>query len=211
MRLARSYEEFILAVRIPPHSLKSGRVNLNPPMSRVLSYLLSILIWISVVCVMASRAQSGVSSPIVILEATSTMHGIGGYENKLLLVRLTDDGKVEWDKLVGSQVSERETSSVSAEVVSNIERALKNVDESLFRGKMGPYYVYVDTSIELQVRMTASSGQVTFLVTNPWSPGIVRKPMPNDVKTVVCEISRLHAQVANTPVNQMCKASNTSR
>jgi hypothetical protein len=131
--------------------------------------------------------------------------------NKLLVVRLTDNGKVEWDKLVDSRVSERQTSSVSAEVVSNIERTLKAVDQSLFGGKMGPYYVCLDTSSDLQVRMTARSGELTFLVTNPWSPGIVRKPMPKDVKTVVCEISRLRTQVGNIPIDQMCKATNASR
>lgn len=181
-------------------------------MSRTISCAFLILIWINATCNPAGGwPQSGVSTPNVVLEATSTTHGIGGVGNKLLVVRLTDDGKVEWDKLVGPQESERQTSTVSAEVVSDIERTLKAVDQSLFRGKMGPYYVYIDTSDDLQIRMTARSGKLTFLVTNPWSPGTIHKPMPRDVKTVLCEISKLHAQVANAAVNQMCNATKIQR
>jgi len=176
-----------------------------PFLSRVLSFLMCI----SLFSAMASDVQSQASSSTVVLEATSTMHGVGGYQHEELLVRLTDDGKVEWDKEVGNEW-ERQTSTVSAEVVSEIQRTLNTVDEDPFRGKMGPYYVYIDTSVELQVRMTAKSGQVTFLLINPWSVGIVRRTMPKDVKTVVCEIDTLNARVSNNPVHQMCKASNKS-
>jgi hypothetical protein len=51
---------------------------------------------------MASGPQSQLSSPIVVLEATNTIHGIGGYQNQQMLVRLTNDGNVEWDKRVGN-------------------------------------------------------------------------------------------------------------
>lgn len=201
-----------MAVRILLRNLKPGRVNLDLPMSRNSSYVFLILIWISAVCSTAGGCpQSGVPKPVTVLEATSRTHGIGGYENKVLIVRLSDDGKVEWDKPVGPGVSERQSSSVSAEVVSNIKRTLKAVDPSLFRGRLGPYYVYVDTSDELQVRMAARSGDLTFLVTNPWPPGIAQKAMPQNVKTVVCEISKLHARVANTAVSRMCKATDTLR
>src|SRR3984957_9367583 len=192
--------------------LKPGRVNLQSPMSRNLIYVFLILIWINAVCYTADGCpQSGASTPAVVLEATNTTHGIGGHENKLLVVRLTDDGKVEWDKPVGLHVSERQTSSVSAEVVSDIVRSLKAVDQSLFRGRLGPYYLYIDTSDELQVRVAAGPRDLTFLVINPWPSGIVQKTMPPDVKTVVCEISKLHAQVTNTAVDQMCKVTNTLR
>jgi hypothetical protein len=179
-------------------------------MSRNLTYVFSILIWINAACNTAGGSpQSGASTPAVVLEATGTRHGIGGYENKLLEVRLTDDGKVEWDEPVGHHVSERKTSFVSAEVVSNIERTLEAVDRSLFHGKMGPYYLYTDTSYELQVRVAARPGDLTFLVINPWPSVFFRKPMPPDVKIVVCEINKLRAQVTNTEVDQMCKVTNT--
>jgi hypothetical protein len=52
----------------------------------------------------SSCGQSRVASPIVILEASSTYQGIGGYQKTLLLLRLTDDGKVEWDKPMGEAI-----------------------------------------------------------------------------------------------------------
>lgn len=168
--------------------------------------VLLILVYVNSFCTTAGVAQSRVASPIIVLEVTTTNSGIGGYRDKHMLVRLTDDGKVEWDKPVGQQAWERQTSSVSAELVFDIERTLMAVDESLIRGKMGPYFVYVDTSVELQVQMTARQGEVTFLVMNPWSSRLVKKPMPKDVKTVVCEISMLEARVANTPIDRMCKS-----
>jgi hypothetical protein len=159
----------------------------------------------------ASNVQSQDSTPTVVIEATSIMHGIGGYEKEHLLSRLTDDGKVEWDKYVGSKW-ERQTSSVTSERVSEIQRTLDSVDESLFHGTMGPYYIYVDTSTELKIRMTAKQRDVSFSVQNPWPPGIIpsHKPMPKDVKAVVCEIDRLQAQVANLPISEMCKPRDSS-
>jgi hypothetical protein len=76
---------------------------------------------------------------------------------------------------------------------------------------MGPYYVYTDTEVTLQIHMAARQQKVTFSVVNPWHSGMPGpEPMPKDVKAVVCEIDRLHAQVANVPVTKMCKASNSS-
>jgi len=34
-----------------------------------------------------------------VIEATSTMHGIGNYVDRRLWVRLTKDGKMEWEEL----------------------------------------------------------------------------------------------------------------
>jgi hypothetical protein len=179
-------------------------------MPHFFSFVLSLLICIGSFSATASDAQSQISSPIVVLEATSTMHGIGGYQNQHMLVRLTNDGKVEWDKAVGN-AWERQTSSVSAERVSEIQRTLASIEKSLIHGTMGPYNIYIDTSVELQIHMAARQGEVTFSVMNPWPPSeMPRKPMPKDVKTVVCEIDRLHAQVASVPINQMCKANKRS-
>jgi hypothetical protein len=184
-------------------------------MPRIFSSVLSILISINALCATATEARSAASSSQVVLEAANTTRGTGGYKNELLLVRLTDDGKAEWDKvgwdkLARQYTRERQISSVSAGAVSEIKRTLNPVDESRVRSKMGPYYIYIDTSDELQIRMNSVSGLVTFTVLNPWQ-GYVQKPMPKDIRTVVCEISRLHAQVANTPVDEMCSATNKSR
>jgi hypothetical protein len=154
-----------------------------------------------------NNARWPVSPPIVVLEATSMTRGQGA-EIQYLLVRLTDDGKVEWDKYVGN-AWERQTSSVSAERVSKIQRTLDSIDKSRLHGATGPYHVYEDTSVELRIQMTARQGEVTFSVTNPWSePGMPsRKRMPKEVRLVVCEVDGLYAQVADVSVDPMCKAS----
>jgi hypothetical protein len=157
----------------------------------------------------ANNAQSQVSAPIVVLEANGITRGLAG-EMQYLVVRLTDDGKVKWDKYVGD-AWERQTSSVTAERVSAIQRTLDSIDKSVVHGTMGPYYVYTDTQVTLEIHMTARQGEVTFSVMNPWQSGMPGpEPMPKDVKAVVCEIDRLHAQVANVPVSKMCKAINSS-
>jgi hypothetical protein len=101
-----------------------------------------------------------------VLEATSMTRG--QTEMQYLLVRLTNNGKVEWDKYARN-AWERQTSSVSAERVSKIQRTLDSIDKSQLHGAMGPYHVYVDTSVELRIQMTVRQGEVTFSVTNPWS------------------------------------------
>jgi hypothetical protein len=154
----------------------------------------------------ANNARSPVSAPIVVLEATNMTRSQGD-EMHYLLVRLTDDGKVEWDKYVGN-AWERQISSVSGERVSKIQRTLDSIDRSQLHGTMGPYHVYVDTSVELRIQMAARQGEVTFSVTNPWSePGMPsRKRMPKEVRVVVCEVDGLYAQVASVSVDPMCKA-----
>jgi hypothetical protein len=215
-RLTRTYKAIAVGVANSSPSSEFNYVNLGLPMPRILSLILSILISANAICATANQAEPAASSPQVVLEATNTTRGTGGYKAELLLVRLTDDGKVEWDnvggwdKLEGQYTRERQISTVSAGVVSKIKRTLTTVDESRIRSKMGPYYIYTDTTAELQIRMIAGPGSVTFTVLNPWQ-GYVQKPMPKDIKTVVCEISRLHAQVANTPVDEMCLARNKSR
>jgi hypothetical protein len=179
-------------------------------MSRILYYVQSNLIWIGAVCAMASCARPKTTPPAAVLEATSTHHGMG-QEEKLLIVRLTEDGKIEWDEWKAPRVLERQTGSVSANVVSEIQHALNTVDQSLFRSKMGPYYVYVDTSDELQVRMKTKTGPVEFLLINPWSSGWPREPMPKDVKIVFCEIDALYAQNAHFAGDQGCKTKDSSR
>ena len=176
-------------------------------MSSFPSFILSILMCINLFSAAANDARSPVSAPIVVLEATSITRNQGA-EIQYLLVRLTDDGKVEWDKYVGN-AWERQTSSVSAERVSKIQRTLDSIDKSRLHGARGPYHVYEDTSVELRIQMAARQGEVTFSVTNPWSePGMPsRKRMPKEVRLVVCEVDGLYAQVAGVSVDPMCKAS----
>jgi hypothetical protein len=179
-------------------------------MSRIFHHVQSTIIWIGAVCAIASCARPTATPPAVVLEATNTHRGMG-YEDKSLLVRLTEDGKLEWDKWKAPRVVERQTGSVSANTVSEIQHALNTVDQSLFRSKMGPYYVYVDTSNELQVRMKTKTGPLEFLLINAWSSGMPRESMPTDVRVVFCEIDALYARNAQYPADQACKTNDSSR
>jgi|HubBroStandDraft_2_1064218.scaffolds.fasta_scaffold629157_2 hypothetical protein len=176
-------------------------------MSPFPTFILSILLSITPLSAAVNNARWPVSPPIVVLEATSITRSQGS-EIHYLLVRLTDDGTVEWDKYVGN-AWKRQTSSVSAEKVSKIQRTLDSIDKNRLHGAMGPYHVYEDTSDELRIQMTTRQGEIAFSVTNPWpEPGMPRrKRMPKEVRLVVCEVDGLYAQTAGVPVQPMCKAS----
>jgi hypothetical protein len=134
-----------------------------------------------------------------------------GQEAERLLVRLTEDGKIEWDEWKVFPASERHTGSVSANVVSEVQHALNTVDQSVFRSQLGPYYGYTDTWNELQVRMKTKTGPVEFQLINPSQSGRPLRPMPTDVRIVFCEIDALDAKNANHPVDEACKPNDSSR
>jgi len=178
-------------------------------------YVSSLMIGILLFCVTPINSQPQVPSPTVVLEATNTIDGIGGYQNTSLLVRLTDDGKLTWDKWVGN-AWESQVGSLTTEGISAIKRSLDAIDGSRMRDKMGPYHTYTDTSVELRVRLTTSQGVFAFTVMNPWScetPScLTRKPLPKDVRTVVCAINRLRVEVVpDEPIDPMCKTPHASQ
>ena|ERR1700722_12796962 len=186
-------------------------------MPDICTYVLSVLLFYGSFCTIAAGVQSQASSPNVVLEVISTInYGVGVHQDKQLLMRLTDDGKVEWDNWLGN-TWKRETSAINAERVSEAQRALDGIDSTSVRNrKMGPYHIYMDSSVVLQIRMHVRQEQVTFSVINPWPSNmpsevehsLIHKAMPKNVKVVVCEIDRLSSEVANTPVSELCKTRN---
>jgi hypothetical protein len=180
-------------------------------MQRGVHYVLANLMWIGAACVMACAVPAAVAPPAVVLEATSTMHGVGGYEEKSLLLRLTEDGKIEWDEWIAPNRLERKTDSVGNDVVSKIQDTLNRVDRKTFRARMGPYYTYVDTSVELEIRMNAKAGPLKFFLVNPWyGDPVPRKAMPTDVRTVFCEVDSLYAEKTGVAVDRGCKTKDPS-
>ena len=160
-------------------------------------------------------AQSNNSQPILILESVNTIYGIGGKQVELL-VRLKQDGTVEWDEPVwqkqGGWTYSRKAASIPPDQVTAISKRLVVVlNKDSLRTRMGPYNSYTDTSVELQMRILTSAGSVAFLVVNPWPCGLPScsmgksKPLPEDVKAGICEASRLRAQLSGDPVDPMCK------
>jgi hypothetical protein len=175
-----------------------------------LSFLLAIRLCILLSPIPRAAAQTNSYPPALILESTNTIYRMGG-KNSQLLIRLRQDGTVEWEEPRLDKSHKLRTASIPPEQVASISKRLAALKKDTFRAKMGPYRTYTDTSVELQIRTMTSSGSVAFLVLNPWLCQLPScsmgnsKPMPKDVKTVICEVSELHAQLAGGSVDPMCK------
>src|SRR5438045_8788650 len=106
-----------------------------------------------------TNAQQSSSEAGFIVEATNVTRGIGGYVNRRLWVRLSDEG-TDWNTV---------------------------------HGRMGPYNVYIDSSIEVQISATAANRKHTFSLINPWEPGISKGALPLDARNILYALDRLHA------------------
>ena len=149
-----------------------------------------------------STAQPKVPTSIVV-EAASSIQGIGGHHQKRLLVRLSDDGKVEWETTQWQKPNELHSTRISPERVSDITQRLAGIDSKAIQEKMGPYNRYVDTVVELSIRVNTPKWNRNFTVLNPW-PHWPLKPLPIELKAVICEVSRLQAEVTEEPVQPLC-------
>jgi hypothetical protein len=163
-------------------------------------------------CSKSAPSRAKPATPTVVLEATETLRGgMGDHQDARLLLRLTDDGKVQWDGPGGGygRQHERKGTSISAERVTSIRGRLNSFDMSNILPEMGPYNRYVDTSLELHLRMATSAGEREFSVMNwacVWN-GICGEPkkIPNNVLSMICEIYGLHSELAHEPTQEECK------
>lgn len=155
---------------------------------------------IAFLALLPARSQTPAA---IVVEATDSIGGIGGYEQKRLLVRLTSDGSVEWETVQWQKPNELHSAKIAPELAAAITRRLDEVDPEAIQPKMGPYNRYVDTSAELFIRINTPKWKRQFSVINPW-PHWPLKPLPKELKIVICEVSRLRAQVAREPVEPMC-------
>ena len=149
--------------------------------------------------------QSNVStkSPII-LEATNVIHGLGHYVGKTLLIRLREDGTVEWEKDLDAYKREKHVSKISAESMKSIRERLNEIDQSSFAGNMGPYATYVDTWVELKIHLASKEQVKDFTVENPW-PSRIRKPVPQPVQQLLCELDRLRSSFVGEELEAGCK------
>ncbi len=157
---------------------------------------------------MHSLAQSKVPIPRVVLEATNEIHYAGTSYDELF-VRLTNDGKVEWDDRVGYQKDVRQTTTIAPEQVTSIQQALDATDKRGLREKMGPYYGNTDVWGELRLRIGSPNGVFQFSVINPWGERKI-KPLPKEVKSIICEASTLRSKIAKEPLDKMCESGRPS-
>jgi len=153
-------------------------------------------------------------SPTIVIEAIVTNHSIGDYRDSMLLARLTDDGKVEWDRFSATATGHeylREVSKLDLQRVASIRRELGATDLQNIQAKMRPYNMFVDTSYEIFVRIPATlTGELKFSVINPWCNKsitcIPSKPLPRNLESILCQAELLRAEVAHEPTEDSCDA-----
>lgn len=155
--------------------------------------------------------SSATSQSPVVLEATNTIHGVGNYTDKTLWVRLHDDGTIEWEENLDAVKRKKHISKISKSEVDSVKSRLESVDQKQLDKKMGPYAGYIDTSVELTIHLATSTGSSDFVLINPW--GSKEKhwsrviPMSQDVRAIVCEISRLRNRLSQQPIDPACEDS----
>ena len=99
----------------------------------------------------------------------------------------------------------RQTTTITSEEVTSIQQALDATDKRRLREKMGPYYGNTDIGGKLRLRIGSPNGVFQFSVINPWGERKI-KPLPKDVKLIICEASTLRSKIAKEPVDKMCKS-----
>lgn len=155
-----------------------------------------------------SSAWSQAPTSRLLVEAINVIHGVGG-TNEQILGRLTENGKLAWEnqELTAKDVR---VVTLSEEQLASVKRHIDGIDWSKVSEKMGPYNTYTDSSVELRFRVAAPGGERRFSIINPWPCDLPscslgpKKPLPAEVKEIVCEIDRLHAQATNSKPDGMC-------
>jgi hypothetical protein len=159
---------------------------------------------------------AAIKTPNLVVEARNVIHGIGGIQANDLLVKLTTDGKAEWDVNLAWNKTRRNSATIPPEEVTAIQQRLDSIDKSDIKPQTGPYATYVDTVVELTVGVRSGNAPIHFVLTNPWlpkNPGPLRdgeKAMPSEVKSIVCEIDRLRAELTKQTLESMCDSSHDS-
>lgn len=120
------------------------------------------VVFVAIVLSFSSHAQESGRRAKLLIEATQTMSGIGTYRTQHLWVRLMKDGSLEWEELVWGKANQIHSSQVSQNRVAAIEKDLDSTDWTKSRGKLGPYNVYMDSSVEIQIRVATATGNIRF-------------------------------------------------
>lgn len=155
-----------------------------------------------------SQAQRTPHRSNLLIEVTQTNSGIGNFKTHHLWARLTDDGVLEWEAPAGPlsvEGNKFHSSHIDPKRTSVIERDLESVDWTMFTGKLGPYYRYVDSGVEMHFRIVDTAGEHNFTVINPWPYRISLKPMPTTLKRTICELQILRAQASGEKVFPSCE------
>jgi|SRR5579862_4550506 hypothetical protein len=205
------------------------RQSLRQRRSAVYGWRLALVTAFAAILGCSGETTSEKKPAAIILEATLTEHGIGGFRHSSLFVRLAENGNVEWDELEWDPAPKRgdpkvvdvyknvqKVATISPERVAFIERWLGSLDLQGIEEKMGPFNGYIDSSYEIQVRMAkAVANPMVFSVSNPWcgegETCFNSKPLPSNLSLILCEISQLRAEATHEPVENSCRGEREPR
>ncbi|HEV3218584.1 MAG TPA: hypothetical protein VGZ48_02345 [Candidatus Acidoferrales bacterium] len=161
-----------------------------------------------------SQAPPTSEAPTIVIEASWTNSGIGGYEKSALLVRVFSDKTIQYDKvgtansLMAGTANTLITVSMSDDQLSSLQQRLRAIDKSEIKERMGPYNQYVDTWQEFQIQLVSKGSAFHFSVTNPWPcPGCTSrklKPLPEEIRRILCESSKLRSLASHEPIDPNC-------
>jgi len=149
-----------------------------------------------------AHSQQQISQSSLFVEATNVMKGIGGNANRQLWVRLTQDGRLEWEEPGRGRPTH--SSQLTPGQLQSLNELLKSIDWSRIHGEMGPYNVYIDSSVEVQIRIRENGIETSFLLSESLAARHQEEVSPGNLKNLLCELDRLHSLAAGGSVDRMC-------
>jgi hypothetical protein len=148
------------------------------------------------------------SKPHLLLECT---HYYNQRQHGTLMLRLMSDGHVEWEDWTDRREAlNRHTANISDDQLAKIKARLNAIDNKEISKQWGPFNQYIDSSATLQIIVSTTKWKRKLMVINPWPCHVPScslfpsKPLPNNVKEVLCEAETLRSQVANEANDPQC-------
>jgi hypothetical protein len=133
------------------------------------------------------------------------------YVDKTLFIKLAEDGTATWEENVTATSHRRHVSKISKEDTAAIAQRLSAIQAHGIEARMGPYDTYTDTSVELRITALQMERITRFTVWNPTGcqgpnciPGGLKKPVPENVRSIVCESVSLRIRMTSEPTSQFC-------
>jgi hypothetical protein len=141
------------------------------------------------------------------IEVTNVMQGVGGVHQQLW-VRINKNGGLEWEEPVEGKPNELRSAQLDPKQFERFHQLLDSTDWTKFSGRIGPYFVYKDSGVELRYRVVVAQVERRFSLDNPWPPGTREKSLPSNVKKLLCELALLRSQATGDPINRTCLQGN---
>lgn len=150
-------------------------------------------------------AQAPQASEEPLIEATTTMQGVGHYKHQSLWIRIGTNGQVECEQAERNGTNSLHHARAEAREMEHLRETLHSADWSRLKGDLGIYNVYIDSSVEIQV--TADGGKHKFSVVNALVPGTRKRQFGGDVKKILCELDILRSEATGESIAPNCRPS----